>query len=146
MHFRCKWSNAIYIVRPSQRQLDQLGIVTIRPGLRARFDENHAFDSKQAQEEANWTDEEREAVERHLLKHKDYGNGLILMPGQEIPEDLQKIARVDRDKVAQLCTHVTFADGKVVQCENESVPGGGNKCDTHKERQSEIVRGMLTST
>lgn len=145
MKFRSKWSKAIYIVRPSRRQTDQLGIVNIAPGLRAVFDEdNHSFDSVAAQEAAGWSDEERVAVEEHLLKHKDYGNGLILMPGQDIPEEMQAIARVNRDEVSTKCVHVDFIDGEIQQCKNEAVPGD-QKCDQHKERQSQVVRGMLSS-
>lgn len=145
MKFRTKWSKAIYIVRPSRRAINQLGIVSIEPGLRAVFDEeNHEFDSKLEQEERGWSDEERLAVEKHLLKHKDYGNGLILMPGQDIPDELQAVARVDREKVAALCTFVQFVDGKVDQCKKESMPGI-DKCEEHREKKGQIVRGMLTA-
>lgn len=146
MKFRSKWSKAIYIVRPSVRQTDQLGIVNLRPGLRAIFDrDTHEFDSKLAQEAAGWSDEEREAVEAHLLKSKDYGNGLILMPGQDVPEHLASLARVQREEVVSKCTFVEFIDGSVSQCEEEALPGK-DKCKKHGERQSQIVRGMLTST
>lgn len=146
MKFRAKWSRAIYIVRPSFRQVNQLGIVSMQPGLRAIFDrDTHEFDSKLAQEAAGWTDEERVAVETHLLKHKDYGNGLILMPGQDIPEELAAVARVDRDEVASICAFVEFVDGKVDQCAEEPLPGS-KYCKQHSEKKSQIVRGMLTTT
>ena len=146
MKFRCKWSKAIYIVRPSFRGVNQLGIVEIRPGLRAIFGQDtHEFDSKLAQENNGWSDEERVAVETHLLKHKDYGNGLILMPGQDVPEELQAIARVNRDEVASGCQHVDFIDGTVKQCEEESLPGQ-TKCKAHTEAKAQIVKGMLTAT
>lgn len=145
MKFRTKWSKAIYIVRPSRRAVNQLGIISIQPGLRAVFDEEtHEFDSKRAQEEADWTDEERLAVERHLLKHKDYGNGLILMPGQEIPQELEGVAVKARERVAAKCAHIWFEDGDVKQCDKESLPGI-DKCETHREKKGEIVRGMLTA-
>lgn len=145
MKFRSKYSKAIYIVRPSYRQLDQMGIVTLNRGLRAIFDrDTHEFDSRVAQLNANWTDEEREAVEAHLLKHKDYGNGLILMPGQDIPEHLSAIARVDRDAVSTLCIFVEIIDGDAKQCEQEALPGK-DKCKIHAEKQSGVVKGMLTS-
>lgn len=145
MKFRCKWSHAIYIVRPSQRTINQLGIVQINRGLRAIFTaDTHEFDSVLAQDEHDWTDEEREAVEAHLLKHKDYGNGLILMPGQDIPEHLAKLARVNRDDVSTPCSYVEFIDGNVEQCKEEAVPGS-QRCKKHTEAQGQIVKGMLTA-
>ena len=145
MKFRCKWSRAIYIIRPSQRTVNQLGIVQIDRGLRAMFgQDSHEFDSKIAQEDAGWTDEEREAVEAHLLKHKDYGNGLILMPGQDVPEHLAKLARVNRDEHATPCSFVEFIDGNVKQCEDEAIPGS-TRCKLHTESQGQVVRGMLTA-
>lgn len=145
MKFRAKWSRAIYIVRPSVRSLNQLGIVEMKRGLRAMFDQDtHEFDSKIAQEENGWSDEEREAVEAHLLKHKDYGNGLILMPGQDIPEHLRAVQRVDRDKAVQQCQHVDFIDGSVEQCQEEALPGE-IKCKKHTEKKAEIIKGMLTA-
>lgn len=145
MKFRAKWSRAIYIVRPTYRNVNHLGMVQIERGLRAIFDrDTHEFDSKIAQQNAGWTDEEREAVEAHLLKHKDYGNGLILMPGQDIPEHLRAVARVDRDAVASVCTFVSIQDGTVKQCTEEALPGK-DKCKLHAEKQSGVVKGMLTS-
>lgn len=146
MKFRTKWSKAIYIVRPTQRTMTPLGTVDIRPGLRAIFDrDTHEFDSVRAQDAAGWTDEEREAVEAHLLKSKDYGNGLILMPGQNIPEHLAKLARVDREAVKSLCTFVAIVDGSVDQCQEEALPGI-DKCKAHAEKKSQIIKGMLTAT
>ncbi len=146
MKFSSKWSKAIYIVRPTQRTMTPLGTVDIRPGLRAIFDrETQQFDSRIAQEAGNWSDEEREAVEAHLLRHKDYGNGLILMPGQDIPDHLRAIARVDRDEVKSMCTFVAIADGTVKQCEEEALPGG-ERCKLHSEKNTGVVKGMLTAS
>jgi len=143
--FRSKYSRAIYIIRPSNRTVNQLGIVQIDRGLRAIFGvDSHEFDSRLAQEDANWTDEEREAVEAHLLKHKDYGNGLILMPGQDVPEHLSKLARVNRDEVATPCSFVEFIDGNVKQCEQEALPGE-QRCKDHSEKKGQVVKGMLTA-
>lgn len=145
MKFRTKWSKAIYIVRPTQRSITPLGTVDLRPGLRAIFDrETHEFDSRKAQEAAGWTDEEREAVEAHLLKSKDYGNGLILMPGQNVPEHLAKIARRDVTEPNPLCNFVEIRDGDVFQCPEDALPGG-EKCKLHTGKKSEIIKGMLTS-
>ena len=145
MKFRCKWSRAIYIIRPSQRTVNQLGIVQIDRGLRAMFgQDSHEFDSKIAQEDAGWTDEEREAVEAHLLKHKDYGNGLILMPGQDVPEHLAKLARVNPAESGPLCEFVEFIDGVVKQCTEDALPGS-KRCKQHSESKGQVVRGMLTA-
>lgn len=145
MKFRTKWGGAIYIVRPTTRGVNHLGVVTIAPGLRAVFDrDTHEFDSDLAQEKNNWSTEERQAVEKHLLTCKDYGNGLILMPGQEIPPELEVTPRVDRDAVATNCAFVNFVDGKVEQCTDEALPGS-DKCELHSDRKGKVVRGMLTA-
>jgi hypothetical protein len=106
--------------------------------------DSHEFDSKIAQEDAGWTDEEREAVEAHLLKHKDYGNGLILMPGQDVPEHLAKLARVNPAENNPPCEFVEFIDGAVNQCTEDALPGS-KRCKQHSESQGKIVRGMLTT-
>ena len=141
MKFRTKWSKAIYIIRPSARQVDQLGIVNIRPGLRAIFDrDTHEFDSVLAQEEIGWSDEEREAVEKFLLNSKDYGNGLILSPGQEIPEDWNVKAQKHADPtVTSRCQFIDFVDGDVRQCENQSLPSS-DKCEVHTEKKGKVIK------
>lgn len=144
MKFRSKWGNAIYIVRPTVRIVNHLGIVEMRPGLRAKFDlDNHLFDSEQAQRENGWSDEERIAVEKHLLKSKDYGNGIVLSPGQEVPEELQPLA-AKNERVAAKCVHIDFINGEVKQCNEEALPGG-DKCDIHREKKGKVVRGMITA-
>lgn len=145
MKFVCKWSGAIYIVRPTVRGVNHLGIVSVQPGLRAMFDrETQVFDSVKAQEEHNWTDEERVAVEKYLLKSKDYGNGLRVYPGEEIPEELQGEIRADAPKTAPLCDHVDWDPerGQVYQCDKDALPGD-KKCEKHREKKSEVIRGML---
>ncbi len=46
-----------------------------------------SFDSLEAQRQNGWTDEERLRVERHLLTHKDWGVGLHLFPGEQMPPE-----------------------------------------------------------
>lgn len=146
MLFQSKWRNAAYIVKPTLREVHPGYGVQIIPGLRAVFaGEDRLFDSERAQRDHNWSDEERIRVEKHLLNHKDYGNGIYLAPGQELPEEYVGVARVKpEDKSVARCTFVEFVDGSIKQCENESMVGE-NRCSTHREGQVRITKGMVTA-
>jgi predicted glycoside hydrolase/deacetylase ChbG (UPF0249 family) len=144
MLFQAKWRNAVYIVRPTVRIIHPGYGVELKPGLRAEFTgPQRIFDSERSQEKYDWTDEERERVEKHLLKHKDYGNGLYLAPGQELPQEFEKVARKP-DTARARCVHVEFVDGTIRQCD-EIAMVGGNKCATHRDDRVAIGRGMVTS-
>lgn len=143
MIFQSKWRNAAYIVRPTVRIIHPGYGVDLKPGLRAVFKgPNRLFDTEQAQREHRWSDEEREQVEKHLLKHPDYGNGLYLAPGQDLPTEYATVARVDKTRTR--CSHVELSGGDIVQCEEVSMVGS-NKCATHREDAIRISKGMVTS-
>lgn len=146
MIFQSRWKNAAYIVRPTIREVIPGYGINIKPGLRAEFTGAvPVFDSQRMQDKYSWSDEEREQVEKHLLKHKDYGNGIYLAPGQELPKELEKVARVlPKDKKASRCVFVQYVDGQVEQCDQEALVGG-NRCATHREGKTEVVKGMLTA-
>jgi hypothetical protein len=143
MIFQSRWKNAAYIVRPTLREVHPGYGVQIHPGLRAEFTgEQRIFDSKRSQEKYGWTDEERERVEKHLLKHKDYGNGIYLAPGEELPQEFEGMARVKpADKKATRCTFVWYDDGVIKQCEEQTMVGE-TRCSEHREDQVRITRGM----
>ena len=146
MIFQSRWRNAAYIVRPTVRTVIPGYGINITPGLRAEFKgEDRLFDSVKAQEKYDWSDEERERVEKHLLKHRDYGNGIYLAPGQELPEEMEKVARVKPvDHAAARCTFVEFVDGNISQCEEPAMVGG-SRCRTHREDQIRITKGMVAT-
>lgn len=145
MIFQSRYRNAAYIVRPTLKIVHPGYGVELKPGLRAEFTgEQRLFDSLKSQEKYGWTDEERERVEKHLLKHKDYGQGLYLAPGQELPKEMQEIARVP-DAGRARCAHVEFKDGAIVQCPEVAMVGG-TKCATHREDRIEITKGMVSAT
>jgi len=144
MIFQSKWRNAAYIIRPTVRTVHPEYGVELKPGLRAEFvGEQRLFDSVRSQEKYGWSDEERERVETHLLRHKDYGNGLYLAPGQELPEEFEKVARKPDTSRAR-CVYVEFKNGAINQC-GEVAMVGGNKCATHREDRVGIGRGLVTS-
>ena len=145
MIFQSKWRNAAYIVRPTVRvPIPGYGI-DLKPGLRAEFTgDQRLFDSEKAQAKYDWTDEERERVEKHLLKHKDFGIGLYLAPGQELPEEFANIPKPRKGNAQSRCTYVEFRDGKIEQCEEVAMVGE-NKCATHRTDRVSITKGMVTS-
>ena len=143
MLFQSKYRNAAYIVRPTLRIVHPGYGVEVKPGLRAEFTgEQRLFDSVKAQEKYEWTDEERERVEKHLLKHKDFGNGLYLAPGQDLPEEMANIPKKTTKRGR--CTHVEFKDGTITQCEEPSMVGEAH-CATHNPNRVNITRGMVNS-
>lgn len=57
---------------PRRKVMDTTtGVITPYPGLEARF-LNNRFDSRSAQREKGWTDEQRKTVENYLLNHRDF--------------------------------------------------------------------------
>jgi len=146
MIFQARWRNAAYIVRPTIRMVHPGYGVEIRPGLRAEFTgAQRLFDSVLAQEKYNWSDEERVQVEKHLLRHKDFGNGLYLAPGQELPEEMAAVPKPQTIKETRArCVHVEFKDGMIHQCDEVAMVGD-TKCSTHSESRIGIKSGMVTS-
>lgn len=147
MLFQCKWNNASYIIRRTERIIIPGLGTDLKPGLRAEFTgPNRLFDSEQAQEKYGWTDEEREFVEERLFRNKDFGNGLYLSGGAEVPEKYRKdpkIAKKLRSEKTR-CVHVEFINGTVNQCEEEAMVGG-NKCATHRDDAVRISKGLSTT-
>lgn len=145
MILQSKWRNAVYIVRPTMRRVE-LGIVTVTPGLRAEFlGSDRTFDSERAAQANNWTEEEKHQVERHLVKHKDFGNGIYLAAGEELPEYLKSDARVKpEERKVGGCLEVSVHEGKVTQCPNE--PEVGQRyCKVHRKDSIRITKGMATA-
>ena len=145
MLFQSKWNKATYIVRPTIRTVIPGYGVNTTPGLRAEFNgTNRLFDSVKSQENSGWSDEERQRVETHLVKHKDFGNGIYLAAGEQMPEEYKKVARIVKEELPG-CTFVSFKDGVVIQCQEPSMVGG-NKCQEHREDRVGMIKGMVGST
>ena len=120
----------------------------ILPGLIAKFrGPQRLFDSEASQIQNEWTDEEREFVENRLLAHKDFGKGLYLAPGQEMPEGKSEHVR-DKSilaRKAKRCQNITTEAGDIVQCPAEAA-FANQFCDKHRtDKGSQIVKGMLTT-
>jgi hypothetical protein len=143
MKFQSRWVKATYIVRPTTRIIYPGQGSELKPGLRAEFDgQQRIFDSSRAQERYGWTDEERERVENHLLKHKDWGRGLYLAPGEVLSDDKASIARPTK-AVTKRCAFITTEGGDITQCKKEATLGK-EFCQEH-DTDRVVKKGMLTA-
>jgi len=96
------------------------------------------FDSEIAQKSNGWTDDERLAVERHLLKHRDWGRGIYLFPGEVIPQEHEGLGTETTTPVPQVSGVVgeagfckfLISEFPLEVCGAESLPGG-DLCDQH---------------
>lgn len=144
MLFQSRWRNAAYIVRPTRRSSD-MGIITIHPGLRAQFTgENRIFDSEESAKKYGWSEEERIQVEKHLVKHNDFGNGIYFAAGEEVPDYLTEFVKPDKKRIKNPCTYVKVKDGVVNQCPEEAMVGS-NRCAEHREDSVRVTKGLLSA-
>jgi hypothetical protein len=128
---------AKYVVRPTTRTMNALGMPEIHKGLQARF-LNHIFDSEKAQTQLGWTDEERKAVERYMMSHRDYGahNGFYL---EEIDEE-KGATRVNLPAGPKTTRCIAFfrnEDKEIEQCPKEATVG--DYCADHAAEEEELA-------
>lgn len=149
MRFQSKYRNHKLIYKPTLRVMyPGQGSPTITPGVRVEFDaHSRVWDSEKAQRQYGWDDELRSELEDFVLKHEDYGNGIYLAPGQDLPEDKLAVARVKPKEHKRFCQKIEIDDltGDVIQCENE--PTVGRKfCNEHDPDAPKIRRGLSKAT
>lgn len=144
MRFQSKYTNANYIVRPTTRQFyPDIGITQLRPGLSAKFEgRQRIFDSVMAQGFAGWSDEEREAVENHLLQHRDWGNGLYLAPGETMPEGKREYAKQEQVTVRRCGQLEVTPDGDIKQCAEQAMLGS-EFCPMHDPAATQIRQSTV---
>jgi len=145
MRFQSKYTNAVYIVRPTTRQYyPDIGLSQLKPGLAAKFEgRQRIFDSEKAAEWAGWSPEEREAVENHLLGHRDWGNGLYLAPGEQLPEGKGEYLRNKQPMEIRGCDQLLVNDdGSIRQC-GEQVMVGSTFCADHDPNQVRVSQGTV---
>jgi hypothetical protein len=130
------------LIDPTTKQPSTLGqkrIVAVFQGTPPQFD------SEISQKANGWTDDERLAVERHLLTHRDYGRGIYLFPGETIPAEHEGIVEEVGSPVPAVsgvagergfCKFV-IAEFPLEVCGATSLPGG-DLCDQHF-RETEIA-------
>jgi len=89
MRFMTGLVNRKYTVMPNPHPTDAVGnpLRTV-PGLRIRSDRNGIIDTDEAQARNGWTDEQRLAVERHLIAHRDFGMRKNVDSGIQQGDDL----------------------------------------------------------
>lgn len=132
MRFRSSSANARLVVSPGDTVMEG-GLRRPIRGLRAEFKE-HAFDSKQAQKEFGWTDEERKRVEKAILTHKNFaplnpklGEARYYLEDQ--PQAHQGVADVVLNKLH--CVYTVIGDsGNSELCGKEAAEGS-DFCEDH---------------
>jgi len=146
MKFMSKYENAVYVFRPKTTVFNQKGerMMTDR-GMRAEFNGMYnLFDSEYAQKRLRWTDEERIELEKYLVQHDDFGNGMYLAVGEEIPDYLKEVLpELDQGQFKR-CMEIAIVDGEVVQCPNQVI-SGIQFCKEHDPEAQKIVRGIGTT-
>jgi hypothetical protein len=129
MRFLSIWRHPVYVVRPAAKTVIAPGQVNVDRGLRAEFreggwPEGGNFDTEAEQRRLNWTDEDREAVERHLLNHSDFGVGIFL--------EEQVGAEPDTVPDAVGCAFATITDDGAERCGKRRAKGS-QYCKKHEE-------------
>jgi hypothetical protein len=144
MKFQSKYTNAVYIVRPTTRIFyPEMGYSQLKPGLAAKFQgPQRIFDSVKTQEMLGWSDEERNLIEDHLLKHRDWGVGLYLAPGEVLPEGKEAAVRVKTPVQVRRCSQLTVIDGDIRQCP-EQASVGREFCKDHDPDAPKITQGTV---
>lgn len=138
MRFQSRWDNAVYVVRPTYVVNIAPGQQEIKYGMKAVFSgRDRIFDSETSQNANGWTDEQRKQVEDYLLKHRDFGNGLYLAPGENAPEGVEVVAPEVRR-----CSHIATVNGKITQCKDDALIGE-DFCPAHNG--VEVVSGLLST-
>lgn len=72
-----------YVVEPATYRHWGPGQKEKVPGISVQFS-NHVLDTDQAQFEEGWTDEQREKVEQHLMRHLDFGSKMTVADAADI--------------------------------------------------------------
>lgn len=149
MRFQHAALNASYVVRPRVVVSDPITNQPVerQKPLRAKFKgAQRIFDSMTAQAALGWTDEERIAVERHLLTHPDFARtrnrgrgGLYLAPGEEVPAvhaDLiatDEVLEAPKVTAGEVCIFVTTAPDELIQCDQPALEGE-SYCQNHLDQ------------
>jgi len=146
MKFMSKYENAVYVFRPKTTVFNQKGerLMTDR-GMRAEFNGLYnMFDSEYAQKRLRWSDEERIELEKYLIQHDDFGNGMYLAVGEEVPEYLRDVLPETDQSQFSRCAEINVVNGEVVQCPNQVIRGL-QFCQEHDPEAQRIVRGIGTT-
>jgi hypothetical protein len=122
MKFFSIWRHPVYIVRRTIKEQVAPGQIRTIPGLKAEFHEGGwpeggQLDTEDEQRRLNWSDDDRKAVEKHLLAHSDFGHGIFLPPEPDTePETVPDVRG---------CSFVEITDD------------GANRCGKRREKASE---------
>lgn len=144
MRFQSKYRTHTIQVRGTRRFILPGSISpTIEAGIFVKFEgPQRIFDS----EKQGWDAETVNMVEDFVLKHKHYGNGIYLAPGQELPAEKLEVARVKPKATKLFCSAVSVNQetGEIDQCPKE--PTVGRKyCMEHDPDEVKITRGGATT-
>lgn len=145
MRFQSKYRNHKLIIKPTTRVIYPGQGSQIVPGIRVVFEgPQRIFDSEKAALRNGWDDETRELVEDFLLSHDEYGHGIYLAPGQQLPESKRTTARVVPEAQQRRCLQMAIVDGDLVQCDKPPSVGR-DFCYEHDPDEAKVVKGVQTT-
>ena len=145
MRFQSKWNNTSYVVKANTYMFyPGLGKEKV-PGLVAKFTgPQRIFDSEKTALERGWTDEQREWVERHLLRHPDFGRGIYLAPGEEMTQEQATLVRDPQRIPKKRCASFALDGDEINQC-SAMASLGSEYCEDHDPEKNKITKGMTTT-
>ena len=142
---RYSLSHTVSIV-PTRRVFDPIhGTIEPKPGLFAQFKgPQRMFDSLAAQREWNWTDDQRETVERKLLENEAYRRDYWPAPLSPIPDRLKQFERIKEAARQKICMAFGYHDDQLIQCQKPATVGR-SWCEEHDPDTTRILRGGGTT-
>lgn len=130
----------VYTITPGSRYMEQ-GMTMFRYPLRAEFIDGF-FDSGVAASSLNWKPEDKELVEKYLLRHADFGHGLYLdesEPAAEIMAPMENAGESEEPTPTRtLCIASVETDGETRMCGKPTVDAAGEFCATHAPEFAQI--------
>ena len=137
----------VYVIRKARRYMLD-GLQEYDRGLRAEFNEGF-FDTEAAQLTLAWTDEERDLVERFLMRHQDFGHGLYLDPSEKgasvaTPERPAAIEGQPGESRTVCIAWDENGDGESTMCGRPTVDDAGEFCARHVELAGTAVGAGAT--
>lgn len=141
MKFRSSAKEAVIVVRPQEVYVEA-GLRRVTRPLRAEF-HDHLFDSVEAQKRYQWTDEERELVERAIMNNPRFmaPNAVLGFPRFYLHElETQPQAPATRPATSGLLCMWSVPDpsGDTVLC-RQPVAEGQDYCEEHLN----VLRGHV---
>ena len=125
MRFKNKVARITYVITPATYVTNERGERNMVRGLRVKF-RNNFLDTKAAQREQGWTDDQREQVEKALIDHGDFGRGMYL---DEVSSNPLVERKMDQTDAQTFCVATTAGPEGSTICGKAT--DGGDFCEEH---------------